>query len=71
MHSIPVELEEAAMVDGAQRLGAMWYVLVPLIAPGLVATGTMGFLAAWNEFFFAIVLTLSIGSGRFFGEYVA
>jgi multiple sugar transport system permease protein len=76
MDSIPVELEEAAMVDGATRLGAMTRILLPLILPGLVATGTMGFLAAWNEFLFAVVLTtsasatpLTVGIGRFFGEY--
>lgn len=76
MDSIPVELEEAAMVDGATRAGALRMVLLPLVAPGLVATGTMGFLAAWNEFFFAVVLTnsikaqtLTVGIGKFFGEY--
>ena len=76
MDSIPIELEEAAMVDGATRLGAMRRILLPLILPGLVATGTMGFLAAWNEFLFAVVLTtsanatpLTVGIGRFFGEY--
>lgn len=76
MDSIPIELEEAAMVDGATRLEAMFRILLPLILPGLVATGTMGFLAAWNEFLFAVVLTtsadatpLTVGIGRFFGEY--
>jgi multiple sugar transport system permease protein len=76
MDSIPKELEEAAMVDGATRAGALRRVLLPLVAPGLVATGTMAFLAAWNEFFFAVVLTnsmkaqtLTVGIGKFFGEY--
>ena len=76
MDSIPFDLEEAALVDGATRLGAMRRILLPLIAPGLVATGTMGFLSAWNEFFFAVVLTtsikaqtLTVGIGRFFGQY--
>lgn len=76
MDSIPFDLEEAALVDGATRLGALRRILLPLIAPGLVATGTMGFLSAWNEFFFAVVLTTSIkaqtftvGIGRFFGQY--
>ncbi len=76
MDSIPFDLEEAALVDGATRLGAFRRILLPLIAPGLVATGTMGFLGAWNEFFFAVVLTtsiraqtLTVGIGRFFGQY--
>jgi multiple sugar transport system permease protein len=76
MDSIPIDLEEAALVDGATRLGAMRRILLPLVAPGLIATGTMGFLAAWNEFFFAVVLTtsikaqtLTVGIGRFFGQY--
>ncbi len=76
MDSIPIELEEAALVDGATRFGALRRILLPLIAPGLVATGTMGFLGAWNEFFFAVVLTtslkaqtLTVGIGRFFGQY--
>lgn len=76
MDSVPPELEEAAMVDGATRLGAIRRVLLPLIGPGLVATGTMGFLAAWNEYFFAVVLTstlraqtVTVGMGRFFSEY--
>jgi multiple sugar transport system permease protein len=76
MDSIPFDLEEAAMVDGATRMGALRRILLPLIAPGLIATGTMGFLGAWNEFFFAVVLTtsiraqtLTVGIGRFFGQY--
>jgi ABC-type glycerol-3-phosphate transport system permease component len=76
MDSIPVDLEEAALVDGATRLGALRRILLPLVAPGLIATGTMGFLGAWNEFFFAVVLTtsikaqtLTVGIGRFFGQY--
>jgi multiple sugar transport system permease protein len=76
MDSIPIELEEACMVDGATRLGALRFVLFPLVVPGLVGTGTMGFLAAWNEFFFASVLTnsmraqtLTIGIAKFFGQY--
>jgi len=76
MDSIPIDLEEAALVDGATRMGALRRILLPLVAPGLVATGTMGFLGAWNEYFFAVVLTssikaqtLTVGIGRFFGQY--
>jgi N,N'-diacetylchitobiose transport system permease protein len=56
---IPRELEEAAMVDGATRMGAFIRILVPLIAPGLVATSIFAFVQAWNEFIFAYVLLSS------------
>jgi N,N'-diacetylchitobiose transport system permease protein len=53
---IPVDLEEAAMVDGASRPQAFWHVVLPLLAPGLVATSIFGFITAWNEFLYAYVL---------------
>jgi N,N'-diacetylchitobiose transport system permease protein len=53
---VPIELEEAAMVDGCSRLRAFLSVTFPLMAPGLVATGVFGFIQAWNEFTFALVL---------------
>jgi N,N'-diacetylchitobiose transport system permease protein len=53
---IPKELEEAAMVDGSSRLGAFVRILLPLVAPGLVATSIFVFITAWNEFIFANVL---------------
>ena len=53
---IPKELEEAAMVDGSSRLGAFVRILLPLVAPGLVATSVFAFITAWNEFIFANVL---------------
>jgi N,N'-diacetylchitobiose transport system permease protein len=53
---IPKELEEAAMVDGSSRLGAFVRILLPLVAPGLVATSVFAFITAWNEFIFAYVL---------------
>lgn len=53
---VPIELEEAARVDGASRLGAFRRVTLPLVAPGLVATGVFAFILAWNEFIFALVL---------------
>lgn len=56
---IPVELEEAAAVDGASQPQAIRYILVPLILPALVATGLYAFINAWNEFFFALVLLKS------------
>jgi N,N'-diacetylchitobiose transport system permease protein len=53
---VPKELEEAAMVDGCTRLGAFWRILVPLIAPGLVATSIFAFIQAWNEYLIAYVM---------------
>ena len=54
--NIPKELEEAAMVDGSSRVGAFFRILLPLVAPGLVATSVFVFITSWNEFIFAYVL---------------
>ncbi|WP_241246026.1 carbohydrate ABC transporter permease [Microbacterium sp. 4R-513] len=56
VNGVPAELEEAAMIDGLSRSGAFWRITFPLLAPGLVATGIFGFIQAWNEFVFALVL---------------
>jgi N,N'-diacetylchitobiose transport system permease protein len=56
---IPKELEEAAMVDGSTRLGAFVRILLPLVAPGLVATSVFAFITAWNEYIFARILLSS------------
>jgi N,N'-diacetylchitobiose transport system permease protein len=53
---IPRELEEAAMVDGSTRLGVFVKILLPLMAPGLVATSVFAFITTWNEYIFARVL---------------
>jgi N,N'-diacetylchitobiose transport system permease protein len=69
--ALPVDLEEAAMVDGATRLGAFWRITFPLMAPGLVATGVFAFIQAWNEFILALTLmeqenqTLPVWLGTF------
>ena len=54
---VPRDLEEAAMVDGDSRLGALWHVVLPLVAPGLAATAVFCLIVSWNEFLFALVLT--------------
>jgi ABC-type glycerol-3-phosphate transport system permease component len=54
---VPVELEEAAMVDGASRRWTLLHVVVPLCAPGLLAAGILIFISAWNEFTLAFFLT--------------
>jgi len=59
MIGVPKELEEAAMVDGSTRLGAFVRILLPLVAPGLVATSIFAFIQAWNEFIIAYVLLSS------------
>jgi N,N'-diacetylchitobiose transport system permease protein len=57
---IPVDLEEAAMVDGASRLGAFVRVTLPLLGPGLVATSIFCFITAWNEYFYAFVFMTDV-----------
>jgi multiple sugar transport system permease protein len=54
---VPREMEEAARVDGDSRLGALWRVVLPLVAPGLAATAVFCLIISWNEFLFALVLT--------------
>jgi multiple sugar transport system permease protein len=54
---VPRELEEAALVDGDSRLGALVRVVLPLVAPGLAATAVFCLIISWNEFLFALVLT--------------
>ena len=77
MDAIPIDLEEAAMIDGCTRLQAMWKILVPLSVPGIVSTGTFAFIFAWNEFLLAVTLTdtatsqpLTIGLAAFFGQFI-
>jgi N,N'-diacetylchitobiose transport system permease protein len=73
--NIPRELEEAAMVDGNTRLGAFLKILLPLAAPGLVATSVFAFITSWNEYIFARVLlsdqgkqTLTVWLSYFLGS---
>jgi len=71
---IPIELEEAALIDGCNRLQALIRVVLPLAAPALVATGTFAFINAWNEFLFAFILAgekplLTVQLYAFLGQY--
>ncbi|MEK7700458.1 MAG: carbohydrate ABC transporter permease [candidate division NC10 bacterium] len=82
LRDFPIEIEEAAMIDGCSRLRALAQVVVPIIAPGLAVVALFAFIATWNEFLFAIVLTgietktmmvlvtsfTSGGTDAFFGE---
>ncbi|MGF3057301.1 carbohydrate ABC transporter permease [Microbacterium sp. YY-01] len=75
--AVPVELEEAAYIDGASWGRMFRSVMLPLVMPGLVATSVFSFITAWNEFIFAMTLlggeksqyTVSIGLRQFFGEH--
>lgn len=74
--AIPVELEEAAIIDGASRLGVLFRITLPLSLPGVVAIVIYAFVTTWNEFIFALVLaqdarvkTLPIGIAEFTTEF--
>jgi multiple sugar transport system permease protein len=74
--SIPVELEQAAMVDGSTRLGALFRITLPLAMPGVVTALIFTFIAAWNEFISALALTtsnadypLTVRLDSFIGQY--
>ena len=57
LEEIPRDIEEAAMVDGDSRLTALWRVVVPLAAPGLIATAIFTVIATYNDFIIALTLT--------------
>ncbi len=59
MREIPKSLEEAALMDGATRLTILFRIFVPILTPSMVTTGLLAFIAAWNEFLFALTFTLS------------
>jgi len=74
--TIPKEIEEAAYVDGASWGRMFWTILMPLVAPGLVATSIFSFIVAWNEFIFALTFmtdesryTAAVGLREFFTAY--
>ena len=57
--SLPPELEQAARIDGANRIQALWYVLVPLVAPGLISVAIITFTGAYNELLYSLVINVS------------
>jgi multiple sugar transport system permease protein len=76
--SIPAELEEAAMVDGLGRIGALMRITLPLAAPGIVTALIFTFISAWNEFLVALTLSLgqqpsgqplTVAINNYIGEY--
>ncbi len=73
---LPPDLEEAALVDGATRLRALWEIIVPLTAPGVFASAILSFIGVWNDFLFGLTLTtdqsaqpVTVGVSRFAGEH--
>jgi ABC-type glycerol-3-phosphate transport system permease component len=73
---LPKDLEEAALVDGASRLGAFTKIIIPLAMPGLATTAILAFIYCWNEFLFALSFTLGperqtvpVAIALFRGEY--
>ena len=74
---VPVELEDAARIDGASKLGILWKIIIPIAKPGLVSVAIYTFLSTWEEFIFALNLTnsssirtLPIAINIFKGEYI-
>lgn len=75
--SVPIELEDAARIDGCSRLEILRKIILPISTPGLVSTGLFVFLTAWDEFFFALIMTSTVAAktvpvaiAEFTGRYV-
>ncbi len=60
--SLPMELEDAARIDGCTRLGILFRVVMPNSVPGLVSTAMFTFLVAWDEFFYALIVTSTLAA---------
>jgi len=60
--TVPIELEEAARLDGCSRLGILFRVVMPISIPGLISTTMFIFLVAWDEFFFALIFTSTLAA---------
>ena len=60
--SVPIELEDAARMDGCTRLGILFRVVMPISVPGLVSTAMFTFLLAWDEFFYALIFTSTLAA---------
>jgi multiple sugar transport system permease protein len=76
IRNVPMELEEAAWVDGCTRIQAFRLIILPLLKPGIVAVGSFAFISAWNNFLFAIMFlssqdrfTVPVGLSYLLGEF--
>lgn len=74
--SIPVSIEEAALIDGCSRVKVLLFIVAPLARAGVIGTGMLAFIRAWNEFLFALILTkgperapITVGLAELFGQY--
>lgn len=74
---IPIEMEEAAMIDGCNRMGVIFRIVLPILAPGLVAIGSFAFLSSWNEYIFPVMFinnkdnfVVSVGLNFLIGQNV-
>ena len=74
--NIPIQLEQAARIDGATRFQAFYLIVLPLSSPGIIATSIFSFIGAWNEYVYAVtflnnkdMLTLPVGIQRYFTEF--
>ena len=75
--TVPIELEDAARLDGCSRLGILFRIVMPISVPGLVSTAMFVFLLAWDEFFYALIFTSTLAAktvpvaiAEFIGRYV-
>jgi multiple sugar transport system permease protein len=75
--TVPIELEEAARLDGCSRLGILVQIVMPISIPGLISTAMFVFLLAWDEFFYALIFTSTLAAktapvaiAEFIGRYV-
>lgn len=73
---VPYELEEASMIDGCNQIQAIWYSVIPVLLPGIVATSVFAFVGCWNEFLYALMFinkkslfTISVGLKYMMGEF--
>jgi len=74
--SIPVSIEEAALIDGCSQVKVLLLIVAPLARAGVIGTGMLAFIRAWNEFLFALILTkgperapITVGLAELFGQY--
>jgi multiple sugar transport system permease protein len=74
--SVPIELEEAARLDGCSRLGILFRIVIPISIPGIISTTMFVFLVAWDEFFYALIFTSTLAAktapvaiAEFIGRY--
>lgn len=76
LRQLPIELEEAAWIDGAGPWHTLWFVILPLVRPAIATVVVFRFVPIWNDFFYPLILmrdrevyTLPVGLTRFFGEF--